>query len=563
MSVNINLSSSGKAHGIGGKIFSTLFFLVFAAFGLGFTGLLGYAVLDAARPYFWQETACVVVASSADNDDTSGTSFKFTVKYEYEYGGKKYASETYSRNNKVFTSSEYGEVARLAETYKPDGKANCFVDPANPGEAVLAREGLWIGLLLLLPLVFVGIGVGGIVGVWRGGASGRKESISAKASGNTGKWILIPFFGVFFLMGMAFLVAFFIRPMIRIAKARDWPAVPCTVVSSEVSSHSGKSTTYSVNILYSYEFGGRKRKSNSYDFLGGSSSGYDSKKAVVDTYPPGSTRVCYVNPADPTEAVLCRDLTATMWVGLIPLVFVLIGAGGMVYAVRLLVRGDPARSKTAELPRTIDGMIPLKSSSSRIGRLFGVMFAAVFWNGIVSIFVALAVAGWKKGAGEWGLTIFLVPFVLVGLGFIVGVVYEFLALFNPKPELRVSRPEIRLGEELLLKWQTKGNVNRLRDFEVILEASEEARYRSGKSTSTAKQVFFKAVMFRTEEPRQALGGQIGVTISPDLMHSFDGGNNKIVWTLRICGAIDRWPDLKDEYEITVLPMLPAEVAHHE
>ncbi len=38
------------------------------------------------------------------------------------------------------------------------------------------------------------------------------------------------------------------------------------------------------------------------------------------------------------------------------------------------------------------------------------------------------------------------------------------------------------------------------------------------------------------------------------MHSFNASNNKIVWKLIVRAKVSRWPDPKDEYEITVLPM---------
>jgi hypothetical protein len=41
---------------------------------------------------------------------------------------------------------------------------------------------------------------------------------------------------------------------------------------------------------------------------------------------------------------------------------------------------------------------------------------AVIWNGIVSIFVYQAIDGWQSGRGSWFMTLFMVLFVLIGLG---------------------------------------------------------------------------------------------------------------------------------------------------
>ena len=37
------------------------------------------------------------------------------------------------------------------------------------------------------------------------------------------------------------------------------------------------------------------------------------------------------------------------------------------------------------------------------------------------------------------------------------------------------------------------------------------------------------------------------------MHTFDGGNNTITWKLRFHGEIPRYPDVKEEFLITVWP----------
>jgi hypothetical protein len=33
--------------------------------------------------------------------------------------------------------------------------------------------------------------------------------------------------------------------------------------------------------------------------------------------------------------------------------------------------------------------------------------------------------------------------------------------------------------------------------------------------------------------------------------SFQAGNNRIIWTLRIYGEIPRWPDVHEEFEVTM------------
>jgi hypothetical protein len=74
--------------------------------------------------------------------------------------------------------------------------------------------------------------------------------------------------------------------------------------------------------------------------MGGSSSGHSGKANIVRQHPPGQKTVCYMNPTDASEAVLERGFTRDMWWGAVPLLFVLIGAGGI---ASVLFRGRPGK----------------------------------------------------------------------------------------------------------------------------------------------------------------------------------------------------------------------------
>ena len=44
-----------------------------------------------------------------------------------------------------------------------------------------------------------------------------------------------------------------------------------------------------------------------------------------------------------------------------------------------------------------------------------------------------------------------------------------------------------------------------------------------------------------------------IAFPAEAMHSFSGGNNRIVWTLHVKGDIPFWPDVSEEFEIEVQP----------
>jgi len=146
----------------------------------------------------------------------------------------------------------------------------------------------------------------------------------------------------FFLIGGLITTLIGFIPAYRMIRAQQWPAVPCRILSSNVGSHSDSDgTTYSIDIVYEYEAGGRVYESDRYDFMGGSSSGYRGKAAIVARHPPGSMAVCYVNPQRPEYAVLNRGFRPVMLMALVPFSFMIIGLVGLLSKLLRQVSPDP------------------------------------------------------------------------------------------------------------------------------------------------------------------------------------------------------------------------------
>jgi hypothetical protein len=373
------------------------------------------------------------------------------------------------------------------------------------------------------------------------------KSITRKVSAKGGTCGCFAFGLIFFLFGAGFFTLAFGRGFIKLIQARDWQPTPCTILSSEVRSHGD---TYSVEARFRYVVNDRSYESDRYDFVEGSSGGYESKEKIVQQIPQGTMTTCYVNPANPAEAVLERGFTSEMYFAAIPLLFAFVGLAGMYFAVagKFGAPSKPTERQIEALPSA-----GAKRKSSRLGGLIGTILVAAFWNGIVSIFVWQAVQGWKAGRTEIFLTLFLIPFVLIGLGLIVAIFYSFLTLFNPVAELIFTPSEVRLGSSMQLNWKLRGKVERIRELKIRLEAREEARYRRGTRTYTDKEVFYKKELFQTTTAFSISTGSITIRIPADSMHSLDTGNNKIIWTVHFDGVIKNWPDVSETYDITVVP----------
>ena len=198
-------------------------------------------------------------------------------------------------------------------------------------------------------------------------------------------------------------------------------------------------------------------------------------------------------------------------------------------------------------------VIELTAISSPLKKLLIVMFVALLWNGIISMFVVDAVKGFMRGNPDWYLTVIMVPFVLIGLLFIVGVFHGFLGLFNPRVKLKLRPGSIQLGEGAEIQWEIFGKVERIWQFSIKLSGREEATYRRGTDTHTDKETFYEMELFSTSSTVQTQYGEIGFAIPSDTMHTFKADNNKVIWSLEVHGDINRWPDVKEEFEINIVP----------
>lgn len=563
-----------KGAGAGGKIGLTLFFLVFFLMGSLFEVMIARDFLARVKRRTWQRVPCTILQSRIEEKDDSDHPYVFQVQYQYQYQGRTYQTDQYAVDYNG--SDSYDETAKLTYRYTPQSSQRCYVNPKKPEQAVLEPGGLWFGFFLLFPLIFVLIGLGGMIGIWI--VAGKKSEVKRKRITIQGKKrpvIAAAFFGIFALAGIGFLIPFFLMPMIRIFDARDWQAVPCRILRSEVRSHdSDDGTTYSVHILYEYEFDGKTYRTDRYGFMGGSSSGYKGKRRIVELYAKGSTASCWIDPAQPTEAVLFRGFSPMMWFGLIPTVFLLVGVGGIVGVLsgKNRQRGhvdQPGWLRDTSSVQYASGnlyatnlntgseSVELKPKHSRRGKFIGLLIFSVIWNAIVAFMVMTRI---PNGPASPVPLIMVVIFGGIGLICIIGVIYQFLALFNPLARLRLSAAQVSLGDRLTVDWEISGHVKRLDRLTLTLTGKETAKYRKGTRTYTDHRNFYKKELVGVTDPLAMQKGRTELIVPNNSMHSFHGDNNHVVWSLTLHGDIPRWPDVKETFEITVTPMTPEKIA---
>ena len=87
---------------------------------------------------------------------------KFEVGYEYEIQGREWSAYQYRLGSKNLFDSVTIADAKAREYY-PGREAWCYVNPAQPGQAILEHNSLALGLTIFLPVVFMVIGAAALV----------------------------------------------------------------------------------------------------------------------------------------------------------------------------------------------------------------------------------------------------------------------------------------------------------------------------------------------------------------------------------------------------------------
>lgn len=535
----------------GCSVIPRLVFTIFTLAGLFFLYLVGREVIHKLEPLSWNEISCTIIESAVTETDSN--SFTVAVRYRYTVNGAPQVGTVYKRGHEAFDSM--AEAQRAEYLYAPGSEHTCYLSP-DAQEVVLSRASPLYAALLLIPLVFIAVGVGGLFMMRRSTATVTGTPLSDKGKRSLPRLFLVLLFGAFLLAGGSFGYFFFLKPLLNSWSAKTWNTVSCTVEASEVRTHSGDDgDTYSVYVRYNYEVNGRRLRSDRYDFFEGSTSGYESKREIVDGLPPGSTVPCYVNPADPTDVVISRELGATMFFVIIPLTFFIIGLAGVIFALRSGRKPEPGYvsgptgGRSSRFASSPSGPVILKPTAGPLARLIAVILVAAFWNGITGFFVWHVAEGWLAGNPDYLLTAFMTPFVLVGLALIFGIGYTFLTLFNPRVELTVSSRTPALGSQLSVSWRIIGKGEKISKLRIYIEGREESTYRRGTSTYTDREVFREIEVYTVQGVAAGKGGSTSVRIPEDTMHSLDGSSNSIVWVLKVHGEIANWPDLAEDFDI--------------
>lgn len=171
-----------------------------------------------------------------------------------------------------------------------------------------------------------------------------------------------------------------------------------------------------------------------------------------------------------------------------------------------------------------------------------------FWNGVIGFGLVDLARGGSLGLL---LSLFLVPFVLVGLGLFALIIYLFLASLHPSMELRLEKEEFQRGETLVLNWSFEHNPSHLRHFDVSLQVLETLIEGSGDDETRYSHQLCEVTIAAQVPLRFQKEGTIRATLPVQPEPSSASSQREVSWILYLHATATRAPDLRFWLPLTV------------
>ena len=525
--------SAGRGEGITGRLVATGFGLFFALMGLMFVQQSWQGFREARAMQAWTRTPCMIVSSSMED---AGEDFRLLISYRYTVDGTAYTGSRYGEQER-FTTESIEEIQQTLKRLSEGKQVDCYFNPDHPEQSVLVLPAPGTaGLAMVFSMLFPAFGLLFAALPWLGRR--KKDSITRETKPQSGRTGVILFGLIFSIAGLAMLKPITIDPLTKTHDAKRWLSTPAIVISSKVKSHSSDNgTTYSVYIAYRYTVDGESYVGDRYTFVGGSSSGYDSKAAIVSQYPVGREFNVFVNPDDPSASVIRRDASLSLLFCLFPFPFILVG-------LIILITGIRNRQPAVDRTQSQQQIVQLKGSSPA-GKAFGLLVFTLVWNSIVFFMFR------SSDIPRW----FASLFGIAGLAMTAATIHALLAIFNPRPTVEITPGDIRPGTVVAMRWRLAGRVDRIGTMAIGIRCQQvdtETHRSGGKSeTRIVKTPLYDGELKRTDSQAEIAMGTLQFTVPEELPPSRPGNHQGIQWHVLFHGDIARWPDMKTELPFTV------------
>ena len=372
--------------------------------------------------------------------------------------------------------------------------------------------------------------------------------------------------GLAFIVGCLYGVFGYALPAIeRVHDAEAWAPNECRITSAWVRSDFGENATYKPQVTYTWEVDGTTYSGTRFSFIDFSPSEREGQRIVTELKRQGRVP-CFVNPDDPEDAVLFRDLTppVSFWLTTTA------GFGMSLFMFVIGVRSSMGTKETLQLALTEAAanrsMVPTpeppwdgggaerievftltdaEPPSRSLPKMAGI---AVGWNLVVGPVVYLEAA-----AGSWCNVTLLLPLVAVGVYAVREVARLLLSTFNAKAELVLSHHPVVLGEPVGLLWRLKGRTGQLDSLTIKLLCEQRVRYHDGDAAQVHTTVLHQEDLRAHEAMDSKTSGEATFEVPTRLSRSWDDGKTEVRWSIVVEGDVASWPDIAARFPVTVVP----------
>ncbi len=199
--------------------------------------------------------------------------------------------------------------------------------------------------------------------------------------------------------------------------------------------------------------------------------------------------------------------------------------------------------------------LPVSQSSSWRLVLAGVF--CLIWNISAALLVAVAANSFRAQRPEWFLTIFAIPFVMIGGWSVYDFVRQWLLFAGTGPTtLEISNHPLRPRRTYTVALSQAGRIG-FQSLAVHLVCEESATYRQGTDIRTEqRRRFDRQLCRRTQiriDPGRPFEYEFPLHMPEDAMHSFQSEHNAVNWMLVVHGQAEAWPPFERCFPLLVYP----------
>ncbi len=416
----------------------------------------------------------------------------------------------------------------------------------------------------------------------------KKRGTRSTTSQALGSAALAIFFAALFFAGVGLLSRILVTLIIPEWRSNhQFREATGLVLKRHISQHPDGSENYRPEILIRYELpGGTAYETWAYDVTRVYSSGRSDKQAIVDQFGVGRRYPCWYDPLNPQTVVLVRGYTWYPWlISLFPLSFITVGGGGLVYSIfawgksaerraaltaratqlELFESATPSAKEYPSIPgdanitnspgTTLAYRLPVSSSSTWV--LATAMVVALVVNAAAAVFAVMAVRSHLRGEPDWVLTLFVVPWLAIGVAAVMYFLRQLVLASTIGPTtVEISDHPFRPGQQYDAFLSQSGRLT-MKSLNLLLVCEEKATFQQGTNTRTeVRRVLEEPLVERHDFAIKAgapLEVRLSLSVPQGAMHSFKSGHNEVNWRLLVRGDVADWTDYERSFPLVVHP----------